>query len=166
VRSQVVACFRPHDAEPELKRSGPLAEGLERALAEAAESAPLLLLPLELHLAFQLAQLGSRDRARSLSRRALDRFTKEGAVADEEAPFVVYTHALTLARVGTPRDECARAFRQAVENLDLLLNRLTSKMRERYLERGVVRALIKAAESYGLVLERDAKSFRVRVTGT
>jgi serine/threonine protein kinase len=162
-RSQLLVAFRSHDAEPELKRSGPLAERFERALAEAEETAPLLLLPLELHLAYQLAQLGSRDRARSLSQRASDRFSKEGAVAEDEAPLVVYTHALTLIRIGASREECARVLEKAIENLDLILNRLTSKMRERYLERAPIRGLVKAAEKYGLVVEKDAKTFRVRV---
>jgi hypothetical protein len=141
-----------------------LTRGLEQVLLEVEDGEPSLLLPVEAHLAEQLAIGGERDRARVLTERALERWSREGAVAEEEAPLIFYAHARTLDHLGARRPELAAALRGAIEQVDLILSRLVAGQRERYLERRPIRAILRAAEGAGLTIHRDRKSARLTLS--
>ena len=154
-----LARLPPRLGSPSARARVSLGEALESARSEEPALAPVL----ELALAWAEAERGDEAAARERAARALECFTREGALRGEEPPAFLHAHARVLERLGGAPAEVQRGMRAAVTQLDTISSRLERKSRHRYLDRWMARGLIEDASRVGLALSRDVSSNRIAI---
>jgi serine/threonine protein kinase/tetratricopeptide (TPR) repeat protein len=131
------------------------------ALAAASGAAPILVPALEMTLALVEAANGNPEEAVRLASEGVRRFTEEGAIAEEEPPRMFAAQARVLSLADEGETKIRAAWKSAVEQIDRIASRLDRKLRNRYLDRASIRAILEAAEGAGLKLSRDASTYRI-----